>query len=117
MIHEFGKIEIAAADDMNVPVDIWLLQMDPKFPDAFPWTVRGESAAGMQWCLRANNYMPRKGCLSGEGSYMVFSDSREELAALVREHVLPLYRAALDVVTCIADGSQDCLYYWEKSTV
>ena len=106
---DLGDIQIERADDANVPVDIWLTQID-KDDDA------AEDGRAGWWQLRANNYMPRRAYLGGERSYYAVSKDREVLAALVRKHWLPLYQIAVDVLTELRpneDGNAR-LYYWTK---
>lgn len=93
------KMDFRRADDANVPVDIWLLPPD-------------EDCA--RWTLKAANYMPRKGHLHPDG-YEQTADTREELAALVAAHVLPLYRIAVAQIEAIAAGDADHLYYWQEA--
>ena len=88
-----GIIEITGANDMNVPVNSFLL--DPRDSDSGRWV----------WL--ADNFMPRKGRVTGE-AYKVTADDRETLIELVRLHVVPLYQAALNNLQ--EDGQN---YYWE----
>lgn len=85
----------AEADDANIPVDIWL-ELD-----------------GERWVLRASNYMPRKGYVH-DGAYRAEADTREELVALLEQHVLPLYRTAVSQLedVCRTSG-EGHLYYWQ----
>lgn len=103
-----GDISIEGADDANVPVDIWLTQIADDAEDED----RGRRG---WWRLRANNYMPRKGYLGGEHSYLAISKDREVLAALVRVHWLPLYQTAVKVLTEMKPNEEGtaCLYYWQ----
>jgi len=101
-----GTIDIDGADHANVPVDIWLSPPEGDHPE--------------EWELSADNYMPRKGCLSGSrcrGSawpYIARSKSREVLVGLVRSHWLPLFVTATEIIRDMEqdeDGSA-ALYYW-----
>lgn len=106
MIHDCGDVEITEVDAHNIPVDIWILPVgenDGPIP---------AEAEGMGWALYADDYMPRKSC-NATNAYRVYADSREELAALVRDHVLPLYRNAIAKLEAMVDGSGDSLYYWD----
>jgi hypothetical protein len=98
---DLGELSVDDADEANVPVDIWLVP-DPDNPGG--------------WRLRANNYMPRRGRLSGEDSYDARSESREVLVALVHKHWLPLYQAALKTITELKPDNENkaYLYYWEQ---
>lgn len=91
-----GEIEIAEADDTNVPVNIWLQKNDES-----PW-----------WNLTASNYMPRKGYIS-DGAFDATGE-RDALAAVVRDVWLPLYRAAVaSLEEMVSDPAGGSLYYWE----
>jgi hypothetical protein len=100
MIQELAdRMSFDSADDANIPVDIWLHAPDEECPS---------------WRLLAANYMPRKGCLHPHG-YEVRADNREELNAIVRDKILPLYRVATAQLEAIANGEADHLYYWQFS--
>jgi len=105
----FGEIPVDDANYANIPVDIWLQQVEEDDED-------DKSHIGM-WCLTADNYMPRKGCLSGEHSYKVYSNDRKVLVALVHKYWLPLYKTAVEVLTKMApdDDGTASLYYWHKN--
>lgn len=92
-IEERGECSFSGADDANIPVDIWLCNEDGA------------------WKLTASNYMPRKGRIATE-VYEATAPTREELAILVRERIVPLYRNALAALQAIGDGTLDHLYYW-----
>jgi len=101
-----GEIAIEHADDSNVPVDIHL---GPAEDDA------GEEIPDL-WELRASNYMPRKGVVV-EGNYCAQSADREVLAALVRQHWLPLYLAAVQALATLTPDEDRTagLYKWKAA--
>lgn len=98
MIEQKGECQIEEADDMNIPVNIFISAPDNP---------------GDKWTLTADNFMPRK-CHATDGAYSIEADTREELQELVKKHVLPLYEVALDLVKGMIAGTNDSLYYWEK---
>lgn len=104
MIEDRGELEIDAFDDANVPVDIWLTKLDLDSDDE-------EVAEGFTHVLRIGNYMPRKARVEG-GSCEIFADNKEELQALVKDKVLPIYNKAIAKINGIIDGSNISLYYW-----
>lgn len=87
-----GEIAITSANDMNVPVNSFLTGPDKNCP---------------KWRWTADNFMPRKGNC-GEGMYEVEADDRETLLELVKQYVVPLYRAALGNLETVGAN-----YYWE----
>ena len=98
-----GEIPIDGADDANIPVDIWLSKTGPGGgEDGDDWD--GE------WHLYADNYMPRKGCLSGEGIYHATSRDRAVLVKLVQDYWLPLYKKAVHKLSNFEVETR--LYYW-----
>lgn len=105
MIKDIGEIGMSHSDDANIPINIWLVRI-------------GESeeyySTGYRWQLSASNYMPRKSRLS-EDSYLVISDNREELTDLIQKHIIPLYENALNKLQGMIKGTNDSLYYWDKS--
>lgn len=76
MIH---KSNIEEADDLNVPVQSFVIDPDSESP---------------LWRWTADNYMPRKGRIE-EGHFEIEADSKEEILSLVLSHVVPLYEAAV----------------------
>ena len=104
MIENIGEIEFSEADEMNVPVNIFIgLNKDDFGRDDTP---------DDSWILRADNFMPRK-CLATEGAYCVASDNKEELIELVKKYILPFYQVAIKNIEGIIGGQVDCQYYWE----
>lgn len=107
---DLGNIEATEADYANVPVDIWLTKVNAES--------RRERPKFRAWLLTANNYMPRRGELSGENAYCVTADSRDVLVQLVKKYWLPLYQAAetrlvmFDVPDKNAEKGTSSLYYW-----
>lgn len=90
-------------DYVEDPVDTWLS----------PTSEDDENREKGKWCLRAGNYTPRRGTVSGD-AYSVYSDNKEELNAIIREKILPLYRKAMDILENMAFSSKGgSLYYWE----
>jgi hypothetical protein len=104
---DLGEISVEEADEANIPVDIWLDKVDEE--------AREENPELLTWELHANNYMPRKGRLSGEQAYRLTSDDRAVLVALVKKHWLPLYKTAVAKLEAFdkpdAEGVSE-LYYW-----
>jgi len=91
-----GEIDFLC-NDANIPVDIWLTKESEKHA----------------WQLTADNYMPRKGYLAGENTIKIRATTREELAEIVREKIIPLYESALKQLNLIVEGKAKSLYYWE----
>jgi len=89
-----GEIE-ELCDDANIPVDIWL------------------SYENLAWNLRASNYMPRRGRVSEEG-IDIRATTREELAEIIKNQIIPLYETALKQLNLIVEGKAECLYYWKE---
>ena len=105
-----GKILCAgaeSADDMNIPVNIWLIRIDE---------VEEDSPAGVEsgwWELVAGCYMPRK-CRVMDEHFRFYAADRETLAQLVVEQWVPLYEAALTKLKAFgtSTGESD-LYFWQ----
>lgn len=97
---DLGSIPVDAANDANIPVNIWL--------------IRGEDDDTGYWILYADNYMPRRGSLTGESTYRVRAKDRDVLVELVHTHWLPLYQAAVRVLAKLEPdaGGAAGLYYW-----
>jgi hypothetical protein len=110
MIHDLGAIKITDTDAGNIPVDIWIARRNG---DSGYWEGILDIAKNTQFVLAADNYMPRKGRLSGEQSYLVYADTRDELVDLIRAHIMPLYQAALATLKSVCDGDMNDLYYWD----
>jgi len=87
-----GTIEIAGADDANIPVNSFLTEPDEESP---------------KWRWTADNFMPRKGYVAKE-QYEIEADAREPILEAVRKHVAPLYAAALENL-----NTHGACYYWE----
>lgn len=92
MIKSIGEMGLEEANEMNVPVQIFISE---------------PSESETAWELCANNYMPRKNLIS-ECQYKYLADNKEELVELVRKYVVPLYEVA---VARLKDAGE--LYYWE----
>lgn len=89
-------------DDANIPVDIWLHTLtedDTEYTDGF------------RYKLTASNYMPRKQRIEEE-ALSIISDNKEELQALIKEKIIPIYQKAIDVLNKMVDGTTNNLYYW-----
>jgi len=114
VIHSVGDLDITDAGDANVPVDIWIHELEAECADELPWTKRVGDAVHCKFCLAANNYMPRKASCEGELAYLVFADTREELVELIKEHIIPLYENALSILNEMCNGSKSYLYYWKR---
>jgi len=101
-VEESGECEFQYADDANIPVGIFLSEMDDSDRDDCP--------PDHKWQLNADNFMPRKGL--GEGAYRVTAPTREALVEVVRRYILPLYEVAMANLTAMIAGTNDKLYYW-----
>ena len=107
---DLGNIEATEADYANIPVDIWLTKVDAES--------RRERPKFRAWLLTANNYMPRRGALSGENAYCVTADSRTVLVQIVKKYWLPIYQKAVarlltfDMLDKNAEKGTSSLYYW-----
>lgn len=95
MIRSIGEMGFEEANEMNVPVCIFISEPE---------------CDGCAWFLTANNYMPRKNYIAEEG-YKYVADTRLELEELVRKYVVPIYEAALNRLKERGD-----LYYWERKS-
>ena len=113
MIVSVGEISFESCDDANIPVSIFFSEVrENELKDLYrEHDLEGLENAEKLYQVIADNYMPRRGT-SSEG-YHAVSDSKEELAALLREQVLPLYKIAFDKVTSLSSGELGGLYYWE----
>lgn len=102
-MYDDGDCSFDSVDEANIPVDVWLSLTSEE----------DENREKGKWCLRAANYMPRRGTVSSD-AYSVYSDNKEELNAIIREKILPLYRKAMDLLENMAFSSKGgSLYYWE----
>jgi len=101
-----GEIEPDEADEMNIPVNIWLTP---------PGRVDNEAYGDTHWSLSADNFMPRRSRVAGE-QYEVWSRDRDVLVAIVHRHWLPLYKVAVKLLEEMApdDDGTAALYYWEE---
>jgi hypothetical protein len=90
---DIGEIQIADADDANIPVNSFLTAPDAD-SDKWRWT--------------ADNFMPRKG-IATEGRYSIEADSKEAVLEVVQKYVVPLYEAALHNLK-----TEGACYYWER---
>jgi len=107
-ILDVGDIPLRECDDANIPVNIFVMPLDPE---------RGRDGTyyerGYRWLLRADNFMPRKE-MCGDGAYRVYARTRDELVAYMHEHVTPWYEAAAEHLRG-AEPDKDgvfSLYYW-----
>lgn len=91
MLRDIGEMSIDNANDMNIPVVIFMCEPD--------------RPSGL-WTWSAINFMPRKERCGG--SYRLEADTKEEIMDVVRRKVLPLYEAA---VTNLRERGEN--YYWE----
>ncbi len=103
---DFGECSIEhAVNDANVPVCIFISKV-----------LEGEAYYGeYEWNLTADNYMPRKNRVASE-AYDVYSNDRGVLERIVKERILPLYRAAVTRLERIGEQDKNnttCLYYWK----
>jgi hypothetical protein len=90
---DFGEIEISGCNEMNIPVSCFLEQREDG-----------------KWEWTAANFMPRKG-YANDGQYRVVADTKEEILSLIKKHVTPLFKVALQKLE--TEGE---LYYWEIDT-
>lgn len=102
MIEDIGQIPFDAFDDANVPVDIWLTEIDED---------KESFAEGYRYELKAGCYMPRRGRVE-ETALNIIASTREELAEIVKKHLLPLYETAVVKINKIISGEEEDLYYW-----
>lgn len=93
MIKCIGEMGLEEANEMNVPVSIFISEPE-----------ESETA----WTLTASNYMPRKGYVAA-GQYEYHADTKEELQSLIDTYIIPLYETAVRAL------KQGKLYYWEES--
>lgn len=80
------------ANDANIPVNSFMLPPDEE---------------SKKWRWIADNFMPRK-CRVEEGAYGIEAKTQEEILQAVREHVVPIYEAALTNLKARGEN-----YYWE----
>lgn len=114
MIRSIGDEELNGHDDANIPCNIFISEIGEDYEDEVAEALVDLELEGFEpkWILTADIFMPRKGL--ADGPYRYVADTKEELYALVREHVLPSYKIALDAVTAMADGKRDSFYYWKE---
>lgn len=87
------------ANGSNVPVDIWLTHDEETDT----------------WSLRWACYMPRKAAVwSDDDDLEIKAETREELAAIIRDKIVPMYKAATEQLRKIVAGTEKCLYYWPE---
>jgi hypothetical protein len=109
-----GEMSFENADDANVPVDIWLTEVDQTDDECYKQDENGfDTTESYKFKLRASNYMPRK-CRIAEDTYCVYADTREELAAILKKNVVPLYANAAKKIEAMMAGAGDNLYYWSS---
>lgn len=92
MIKSIGEMELSDANEMNIPVCVFLSAPE-----------ESETA----WTLTANNYMPRRNYIK-EGAFEYHADSKDELMLLINRYVIPLYETAIKSLK--TNGK---LYFWE----
>lgn len=103
-VQESGECEFTGADDANIPVGIWLREInldEENVPEDH------------KWILYAENFMPRKDRVSDSG-YRATAPTREALVEVVRRYIVPLYENALANLQAMINGTKDCLYYWDS---
>lgn len=102
------------ADCSNIPVDIWLTTSEPN--DTI-YNENGDEVIIPKYKLKASNYIPRKACV-GENVFVAYSDNLKELQQLLKDHVIPLYKDALNKLEYISNTNEvndnTNLYYWDK---
>lgn len=104
-IEEFGECEFANADDMNIPVGIFLLEIEDDDREGRYFQ------ASHKWVLDAGNYMPRKDSITAN-AYRATAPTREALVVLVQTRIKPLYDIATKQINSMIEGSNDSLYFW-----
>lgn len=102
-IRDVGDCKFDHINSANVPVDIWLTPVEAD---------HNRAPMGARWQLTAALYMPRKGMVVQE-AFCAYAVDREQLTAVVREKILPLYRTAVACLESIAAGTDQSLYYWD----
>jgi len=114
MIESLGELEFPA-DDANIPVNIFIEEVDAKgcaLPEET--TITDFEVTGQKyWRLTADNFMPRRTTIN-QDAYQYVATTREELNDLVKREILPLYQVALDLVKDMSEGKQNLLYYWHE---
>ena len=102
-VEECGECEFAEPDMGNIPVGIFLLEIQDSDRDDEP--------PDHKWRLTADNFMVRKGRIS-DGGYRATAPTREALVEIVRKYIVPLYEVAMANLAAMIDGTNDSLYYW-----
>jgi hypothetical protein len=119
MIEDVGELRITDANEANIPVDVWLHSPADNKDNGAEYDGEQDNGEDL-WLLTANNYMPRRARLGEEWCYKVWG-TKEELQALIKKHILPLYQVAVKYLQGMIDGKVDGegkpvfggLYYWE----
>jgi len=104
-----GEMTLAEFDDANVPVDIWLEELNKDNADDDLAIYN----AGYRYSLRCGNYMPRKGSVS-EGAVNAFGKDKETMQKAINKYILPLYQTAISKITKMAETGNGDLYYWSN---
>ena len=102
-IEQNGELEFENADDSNIPVSIFVREID----------AQEDGDGKFYWEVTADNYMPRRGRCA-DGAFNAKAETREEIAELLRVNVLPLYETALAKLNKIIEGKAENLYYWSN---
>ena len=100
---EFGEVAIDQADDINIPVDCWIVS---------PKGVSGEDCtegSDNYWHWYADNYQPRRGLLVSL-AYHIAAENKKDIIAAVRRYVVPLYQV------CMKSLAADGVTSWFVST-
>lgn len=103
-LYSTGDSSMSDFDDANIPVDIWLQEMqegDDYYKDGF------------RYSFHCANYMPRKGAVA-ESSCQVYSKDKETLQKAIKKYILPLYQVAVDKINYMITNGASHLYYWSK---
>ena len=102
---DVGGTAFDAVSGAEVPVDIWILRVEPEDAEYVPDVVL--------WKLTAALYCPRVARIQRDGSIRVISADRAVLAAIVQKYYLPLYETAVSRLKAFTtDPGQSSLYYW-----
>ncbi len=100
-LEEYGELEFSTADDANIPVSIFLSEIEDDDEN---------ENANHKWKLTADNYMPRKGRAS-DTAYEATAPTREALVEVIKKYILPLYQTAIANLNAMIEGTNGSLYY------
>jgi len=105
-----GRIPLRECDHANIPVNIYVVPIDPRYGRDGSYAERG-----YKWMLYADNYMPRR-ARSDTEMYRVYARTRESIIAYMHKYITPWYEAAAKHMReAMPDSTDDggfSLYYW-----